>query len=183
MKTFVKEKIHIKTGGIGGWGYCHRHWNGSVAQREYFRLYGEINGKRLNNFIHEQKTSNSIWWQKRYDNIVSTNRSKNSNSWINLTDGEIAARRNELSRTSSGSNNSQFGRYWISNVLTKEVKRINSDEEIPEGWVRGKSGKLYTKCWVNNGTTEFRIPREEEDKYIANGFIKGRLKTSMPSKN
>lgn len=79
-----------------------------------------------------------------------------------------------------GSKNSQFGRRWISNVLTKEVTRINADETIPDGWVIGKKGHVLTKCWINNGNIEKYIQIDKKQEFLEKGFSSGRLKTSVP---
>jgi len=80
----------------------------------------------------------------------------------------------------SGDGNSQYGKIWISNTLTKEFKRFNIKDTIPEGWVRGKKGHVVTKCWVNNGTTENYILIDKKQSYLEKGFRNGRLKSSMP---
>ena len=71
---------------------------------------------------------------------------------------------------------------YIGNVLTKEVKRIIINDEMPEGWVRGKKGYVPTKLWVNNGVTEHYILLEKEQEYVSKGFSSGRLKSSMTRK-
>ena len=83
---------------------------------------------------------------------------------------------------SQGKNNSQFGRIWISNTVTKEIRRIDIDDVIPEGWVRGKKGHVSKRLWVNNNSKEYYVLLEQAEKYILEGFNKGRLKTSMPKK-
>ena len=40
-----------------------------------------------------------------------------------------------------GEKNSQFGLIWIFNNQTKECKRISKNDEIPDGWVRGRKMK------------------------------------------
>ena len=62
-----------------------------------------------------------------------------------------------ISKNQSGEGNSQFGRYWIYNVITGEILRTTS-KEIPEGWIRGKTG--FTKCEVcgeNSGSKQRRF--------------------------
>lgn len=50
--------------------------------------------------------------------------------------------REEFSRIQSkrqtGEGNSQFGTMWITSELLEENKKINSNEEIPEGWKKGR---------------------------------------------
>ena len=68
-------------------------------------------------------------------------------------------------------------------LLTKEVRRITINDDIPEGWVRGKKGYVPTKLWVNNRVTEHYILLEKEQEYVSKGFSSGRLKSSMPRKS
>jgi hypothetical protein len=79
-----------------------------------------------------------------------------------------------------GEKNSQFGRYWISHPVTKEVKRITMNDPIPEGWVKGKKGFVPKMCWVNNGQVEHFIPIEKKQEYISKGYTSGRFESSMP---
>jgi len=80
----------------------------------------------------------------------------------------------------AGLNNSQYGRYWISNIETKEIRRINKDNLIPVGWVRGKKGHKIDVCWVNNGIEEKLIKLDKKEEYVKQGYISGRFKSSMP---
>ena len=79
-----------------------------------------------------------------------------------------------------GSRNSQYGKIWISNVLTKEVKRISITDTIPIGWARGKKGYIQKMCWINNGKVEKFIPLEKQKDYINIGYKSGRFITSLP---
>ena len=79
-----------------------------------------------------------------------------------------------------GEKNSQYGRMWISDPLTKEVRRLEKNESIPEGWIRGKKGHVPKKLWVNNDTEEHYILIDKLNDYTAKGFNRGRLKKSMP---
>lgn len=66
-----------------------------------------------------------------------------------------------ISDSQSGNGNSQFGRYWICNTSTGEIRRINSSDTIPDGWIRGKTG--FTKCEIcnqNTGTKQRRFCKE-----------------------
>lgn len=53
-----------------------------------------------------------------------------------------------MSVLQSGENNSQFGKIWIYNDEMKVAKRVPADEEIPQGWSRGRSSifKLCKGC-------------------------------------
>jgi hypothetical protein len=179
-EEFCKDptNYNIRTGGIGGWN----HWNGSVGHREASKRGGRTSAKKLNEFIAEQKANNTQWWQDWYATVVEQNRNKNCNGWIHHTDTQRQQRKKLLSNKQSGVGNSQYGRIWISNVLTKEVKRSIISDPIPEGWVRGKKGHRIKECWVNNGVKEHFIDLSKKQEYLDRGFIAGRLKTSVPQK-
>lgn len=62
-----------------------------------------------------------------------------------------------VSINQSGKGNSQFGRYWIYNLLTKEVKRTTSID-VPNGWIRGKTpNSLCEICGENTDTKQRRF--------------------------
>ena len=175
-EEFVKrtDTYNMHKGGLGGWD----HWNGSNEHKENARNGGKKAAKRLNEFIAEQKTNNTEWWQNWYAKVCETNKELTLRSQT----PEVKAKRKNTFKTighSQGEKNSQFGRIWISNVLTKEVKRITMSDTIPEGWVRGKKGYIPTKLWVNNGVKEHYILLEKEQEYKLKGFSSGRLKSSM----
>lgn len=44
-----------------------------------------------------------------------------------------------MSESQRGQGNSQFGSRWICNLLLKENRKINKDQEIPEGWIAGRN--------------------------------------------
>ena len=52
-----------------------------------------------------------------------------------------------------GQNNNQYGSFWIHDPETRESRKVFSDTDIPEGWVRGRRVKKITekeKCVQNN---------------------------------
>ena len=178
-EDFVKrpDTYNMHKGGPGGWD----HYNGSNEHSKNSRKGGKKSAKRLNEFIAEQKANNTEWWQDWYAKVVEQNRNKNSNGWSNFTPDE--QRREQASKLATGEGNSQYGKIWISNILTKEVKRITINDTIPKGWVRGKKGHVPKKLWVNNGVKEHYILLEKQQEYVSNGFSSGRLKSSMLRKS
>jgi hypothetical protein len=180
-EDFVKrpDTYNMHKGGPGGWD----HYNGSKEHSENSRKGGKKGAKRLNDFIAEQKANNTEWWQNWHSTVIEANRSKNNNSWLNITEDEIQRRKKQQSENAVGHKNSQYGKIWISNILTKEVKRITIDDTIPEGWVRGKKGHAPKKLWVNNGIKEHYILLEKQQECVLNGFSSGRLKSSMLRKS
>jgi Putative endonuclease segE, GIY-YIG domain len=178
-ENFVKRKdtYNMRKGGDGGWG----HWNGTPKHRESAQNGGNIAGKKLNNFIAEQKAKNTEWWQNYYRIITEKNRKIQTKA----NSPEAIAKKKETFKKikhSQGENNSQFGRIWISNILSKEVVRISINDAIPEGWVRGKKGHVPKKLWVNNGIKEHYILTSKETEYMVKGFARGRLKRIPPTR-
>ena len=172
-EEFVKlpNTYNMHKGGPGGWD----HYNGSRQHRENSRKGGQNSGRRGSNPFKNPEFQKKYSWTRSPEHMkLMTDRAK---------DPVVIAKRKETfkkQKHSQGENNSQFGRVWISNVLTKEVKRITINDTIPDGWVRGKKGHLITKCWVNNGVKEHYILLENEQEYKLKGFSSGRLKNSMP---
>jgi hypothetical protein len=175
-EDFVKrlDTYNMHKGGPGGWD----HYNGSKEHSANSSKGGKLSAKRLNEFIAEQKADNTEWWQNWYDTVCETNKELSLRA---LTPAAREKRKDTFKQIghSQGEKNSQFGRIWISNVLTKEVKRVTINDIIPEGWVRGKKGYVPTKLWVNNGMKEHYILLEKEQEYVSKGFSSGRLKSSM----
>lgn len=171
-EDFVKrlDTYNMHKGGPGGWD----HYNGSNAHKQNSSKGGRNSSSRPNNPFKDPEFQKTVEWTRAPDRMRMLGQKANtpeSNAKRKTTFLEIGH--------SQGEKNSQFGRIWISNVLTKEVKRITINDIIPEGWVRGKKGYVPTKLWVNNGVKEHYILCEKAQEYKLKGFSSGRLKSSM----
>lgn len=172
-EDFVRRKdtYNMHKGGPGGWD----HYNGTKEHKATSRKGGKKAAQNPNNPFYNKE------FQDKYASNREPKRMKRLGQLANSP--EAIKKKKETYKKikhSQGQNNSQFGRIWISNILTKEIRRITINEAIPEGWVRGKKGHLPKKLWVNNGKEEHFILTEKESEYIMKGFSRGRLKTSMP---
>ena len=171
-EDFVKrtDTYNMHKGGNGGWD----HWNGSDKHREKSSLGGQKSASRSNNPFKDPEFQKTVEWTRAPDRMRMLGQKAN-------TPEVNEKRKNTFKKIKhqAGNANSQFGRIWISNILTKEVKRITISDTIPEGWVRGKKGYIPTKLWVNNGVKEHYILLEKEQEYKLKGFSSGRLKSSM----
>ena len=171
-EDFVKrtDTYNMHKGGPGGWD----HYNGTDKHRENSRLGGKKSSSSPNNLFKDPEFQKTVEWTRAPDRMRMLGQKAN-------TPEANAKRKATFLETghSQGEKNSQFGRIWISNVLTKEVKRITSNDNIPEGWVKGKKGYVPTKLWINNGVKEHYILYEKEQEYVSKGFSSGRLKSSM----
>lgn len=69
------------------------------------------------------------------------------------------------------------GKIWINDGLTST--KVSSEEDIPEGWVRGRlsfsrsSNGQEGKIWINDGKVSRKINKDAE---IPEGFTAGRLR-------
>jgi len=75
---------------------------------------------------------------------------------------------NEMSRSQTGYGNSQHGTMWICNTKTKENKKILKNNDIPNGWVKGrnvwkKDEKLKKKKLRQN---KLKLKKLEKDKLM-----------------
>jgi len=166
-----EDNYNIRVGGIGGWN----HWNGTIAHKEASIRGGKAAGNRKENPFKNpewQKEFNSMNNPKIVKDLVKRSKSPKARAKRKATLKEI--------NHQQGEKNSQFGRYWISHPITKEVKRITLNDTIPEGWVKGKKGFVPKMCWVNNGQVEHFIPIEKKQEYISKGYTSGRFESSMP---
>lgn len=75
----------------------------------------------------------------------------------------------EMSRIQTGSSNSQYGKMWISNIEERISKRIQKDEEIPFGWIKGRN-KWYILDKKEKKRNELFIKKVEFNNYFINLF-------------
>ena len=47
-----------------------------------------------------------------------------------------------MSKSQTGSRNSQYGKKWIYSIIEERSVRINSTDDIPEGWLLGRKKKV-----------------------------------------
>jgi hypothetical protein len=166
-----QNNYNLRTGGIGGWN----HWNGTTAHTEASIRGGKASGNREGNPFKNPE------WQMKYDWTRSPDQMKMMGE--RALDPKAKIKRKATLKEinhQQGEKNSQFGRYWISHPMTKEVKRITLNDTIPEGWVKGKKGFVPKMCWVNNRQVEHFIPIEKKQEYISKGYTSGRFESSMP---
>lgn len=160
------DTYNLRTGGIGGFEHIN---NLPICERPNIKEYkrkvasGEI------------KVGGTQHWSADSRRKVAEI-ARHNHIYAN-TESAANKRKDTFKRIqhSKGEKNSQYGRYWISNIDTKEIKRINSDEIIPVGWVRGKKGKSMKTCWINKDSEEFIINLNVLDKCISDGYNKGRI--------
>lgn len=167
-----KDNYNVRTGGIGGWNHIN-------SNPEKYRAARSARSKLL--AARGDNPFKNPEWQKKH-NAMNNPEIVKSLCERAHSPAATAKRKATLKRNKhqQGEKNSQFGRHWISNPITKEVKRITMNDAIPEGWVKGKKGFVPKMCWVNNRQVEHFIPIEKKQEYISKGYTGGRFESSMP---
>lgn len=172
-EEFVKRKdtYNMHKGGNGGW----EHINLDPVKRKEVTKQSAKRNKELGLGGTHNWTEQSIEKMRLHSWSNKIKNGWNPNNWAKMSEEQQDRLRKIKSEQSLGNKNSQYGKIWISNILTKEVKRITINDTIPEGWVRGKKGHVPKKLWVNNGIKEHYIALEKQQEYVLKGFICGRL--------
>lgn len=72
-----------------------------------------------------------------------------------------------ISKSQTGSGNSQYGKYWICEQSTGTVVRIDMETDIPSGWIRGKTqNTLCEVCGLNTETKQRRFCKDHRPEII-----------------
>ena len=152
-----------------------RGLSGIINHEEAVRLAQSLGGKKARALYENPWRLSSSLFDKDPD-------LQKRASMASKTPEAMQKRRDTFERMghSRGEKNSQYGRIWISNPITKEFIRLERNEQIPDGWVRGKTGHVPKKLWINNGIKEHYVLFENEQEYMVKGFSRGRLKQSLP---
>jgi hypothetical protein len=172
-----KDVYNLRTGGVGGWEHINNlPKEDRINVIEYKRKVasGEIKVGGTGNWTSDSRLRIASGSVKGLSIAKVTAHTSTAKEKRKSTQSRI--------KFQQGENNSQYGRLWISNIETKQVMRLEKDTKIPEGWVKGKTGRLITTCWVNNYVEERIIQLTEEEYYIQKGYIRGRLRNSMPQR-
>ena len=61
-----------------------------------------------------------------------------------------------MKQKSKGKNNSQYGTMWICHIELKENKKIQKDEIIPIGWIRGRNKWKPKKIYKSNYKQQYK---------------------------
>lgn len=171
------DTYNIKLGGQGGFDYINNNCGNQGARLnaaltpEQRYLGGKNAGKKNAAKWKLNPESRHLTFTKEF-NVEMRKRAQSEEA--------KAKRKESFNRIghSQGNKNSQFGKIWISNVLTKEVARITINDTIPEGWVKGKKGYVPKRIWVNNSVVENCIAISKKQEFLNNGFTCGRLNWS-----
>ena len=145
-----EDVYNIKVGGDGGWDYVNKT-SGMLGNAGWRRNKTEIENHDIcvkGGLALKTKLKNmSIEDYQKY----CLERSSQKRAWDKNHPGYFAGERNpmyghvytdktrqKMSISQSGSRNSQYGKMWICNDLTRESKSILKSSPIPNGWRKGR---------------------------------------------
>ena len=141
-----EDVYNIKVGGDGGWDYVNTSGKAVSLKQQYARLSPEQRkclSKKAQatrkNWSNERKDeykklcrSNALEWYANHPGYFAGER----NPMYGHVDSEETHKKRVLNHL--GSKNSQYGKMWICNDITRESVRILKTDPIPEGWRKGR---------------------------------------------
>jgi hypothetical protein len=146
-EDFISENntYNLKKGGFGGFDYINK-----TNLNLYFDDTGScLNGKNhKNNFKRGNELKRILLEKGSWDSFrqkMSENKkeyfAKNPPNFLGKKHTEETKKIIGLKSSVSqkGNKNSQYGTFWITNGVSS--KKIKSDQDIPEGWFKGRSLK------------------------------------------
>jgi hypothetical protein len=141
-----KDTYNLNVGGQGGWYAANQ-----TTSLEMRKAWGKKSGKLavLNktgihdpafNDIKDEWRKLAIKAQKEKGVGIYDKKVQAKGVLGALSEESKIKRKNSLKniKHQQGSRNSQYGKMWIYNIETHENTRINKEDEIPEGWAKGR---------------------------------------------
>ncbi|MEK6887107.1 MAG: hypothetical protein AABW88_04690, partial [Nanoarchaeota archaeon] len=137
---------NLKMGGCGGWDYINKNLTADDKQIKRAReihLQKYYSDKEYKDHCLKKNKESRI---KCKDQISKTHKEKYKNGYIGIFTGKKHSKETieHLKKVHKGKHskekNSQFGTMWITNGL--ENKKIKKDDEIPQGWYKGRKIKI-----------------------------------------
>jgi hypothetical protein len=134
-EDFISETntYNLRAGGIGGFSTHHQ-------------LQGNSAGVARIKYLMANDTDWVHWRKRGYQSGVATKkklgqRLGHTPGMFHHSSHAIEKIRSAKQGTGVGEQNSQFGTMWIYNILTFESKKINKNDIIPPGYVKGRKIK------------------------------------------
>lgn len=155
-----KDTYNLKLGGSGGWDLVNKIKPFEERQQSARKMNAKFKFKYQNDENFKNKMQ-SIW----SENLKKLNQSEDfKNKIIAASKLRIGSKHSEESKLKMsisskgkgcGKDNSQFGKMWIYSIDEQKSIRINKNDPIPDGWVKGRISnfdflnKCCEKCGVN----------------------------------
>ena len=131
-----KDTYNLKLGGQGGWDYI----NVSRTCEDIKRI-GRLGAKSLHNkrldVAYDLAYRRSVSLSCRFRTRDFHSRGFLDKSHKLETIEKVKKTFSEIGHQ-QGEKNSQFGKMWIHSLEERKSKRINNNEPIPSGWIKGR---------------------------------------------
>jgi hypothetical protein len=138
------DTYNIKKGGHGGFDYINDNY--SKADRVRINTaHSKIFTQKLKEdpvFAEDFKEKCSIGQKRRWKEGVFDNRTHCSFEGKHHTEETKIKIGIANAAHQRGERNSMYGKQWIYNIELKESKRIDKNEPIPQGWLKGRKMKF-----------------------------------------
>lgn len=145
------DTYNIKLGGQGGWDHLNKDAQemskrarlaGNARQRKRLEIPG-YNEKFISNM---SLSAIKMWTNPGYRELVSNSIKdafdKNGHPWSGrrhkLESIEKVKKTFTEIEHQKGEKNSQFGKMWIHSLEERKSTRINKNDPIPKGWIKGR---------------------------------------------
>ena len=141
-----EDVYNIKVGGDGGWDYINSNGYSVPLKEQYLHLSTE-----QKKALYKKSAKTRANWSNEYRKKYVQQCQINSLKWHQEHPGYFAGEKNPMyghvdseethkKRVFNhlGSKNSQYGKMWICNDLTRESVRILKTDPIPNGWRKGR---------------------------------------------
>ena len=135
-------------GGKGGWSYVNN---------KGLQISGGIKGGYIGGKIYSEKLKNDKVF---YDRICEINKNKIQNVWNNISDIEKNKRLYNFKYSFLGRKHSE-----------KTKKKLSL---VHQGKHQGSKNSQYGTMWITNGVQNKKIPKNDLDKWLSQGYTKGR---------
>lgn len=147
-EEFLKrtDVYNINIGGHGGWHLCNKN------SKNLYGMNGKL-GYGGENLIYGNKQKELLIERGLYDiknkKISKTLKQKHQNGELTssfstnnpMKDPKIISKQKTIFadiKHQQGIKNSQYGTQWISNLETRQHKKIKKSDAIPRGWILGR---------------------------------------------
>ena len=139
-ESFILEdtNYNLKLGGTdGGWDYVHMHNLTDVTNARKVWDHKYHNDDNFKELIHSNGTK-----ALKLGRIALDLKYPNGTFYCKSHSEETKLQMSKSNTHQKGSNNSQYGTIWIHSLELKVSKRINKNDNIPEGWYKGRKIKF-----------------------------------------
>ena len=143
--------IILTLGGTGGFYACNKAYKENPELRLAVSIKGGAESKRLKAGVHNPKYNDKRreWNQKAQKTAKLTGvavynsdiRQKGTQAALTPEAREKRIKTLKEINHQHGEKNSQYGTMWIYNSTTRENKKISKEQDIPEGWMKGRITK------------------------------------------